>query len=221
MAEKKIYFVNSETLLLESLDVFFSSQSDFTVVGKSSSADVAVKEAEALRPDIMLVDLKAAGMDGGATVTQLKCACSEMKILVLTALGDLSAVVDAIGAGVDGYMLKSSGREAIINAARVVLAGQAVFDRGVLDMLYERMKRSAEDRDPLGLDEQEYRRMLGLLKDHERNICVLVGKGKSNKEISETLHLTEGTVKNYLSRIYNKMGLRDRTSLAVIMARYS
>ncbi|MCR4771938.1 MAG: response regulator transcription factor [Oscillospiraceae bacterium] len=221
MSTKKIYFINSETLLLESLDVFFSSQSDFAVVGKSGKASVAVKEVESLSPDVVLVDLKAAEEDGSGLLAELRRVCPSARLLVLTTGGEISAVIDAIGAGADGYMLKSAGRDAIINAARVIAAGQAVLDRGILAKLHERVKDSAADSGLSGPDEQEYRRMLELLKDHERAICVLVGKGKSNKEISETLHLTEGTVKNYLSRIYNKMGLRDRTSLAVIMARYS
>ncbi|MBP5166327.1 MAG: response regulator transcription factor [Oscillospiraceae bacterium] len=221
MSTKKIYFINSEMLLLESLDVFFSSQNDFTVAGKSGKAATAVKEVETLAPDIVLVDLKVAEGDGSELLAELKRACPGAKLLVLTNGGDISAVIDAIGAGADGYMLKSAGRDAIINAAWVTVSGQTVLDRGILAQLYDRVKDSAADSGLSGPDEQEYRHMLELLKDHERDICVLVGKGKSNKEISETLHLTEGTVKNYLSRIYNKMGLRDRTSLAVIMARYS
>ncbi|MBO4331340.1 MAG: response regulator transcription factor [Oscillospiraceae bacterium] len=220
MPTKKIYFINSEMLLLESLDVFFSSQSDFEVVGKSANAAAAVKEIEALAPDIVLVDLKAAENEAEALLAELRRVSPGAKLLVLTNGGDISSVIDAIGAGADGYMLKSAGRDAIINAARVTAAGQAVLDRSILADLYERVKDSAAEGGS-GPNEQEYRHMLELLKDHERAICVLVGKGKSNKEISETLHLTEGTVKNYLSRIYNKMGLRDRTSLAVIMARYS
>lgn len=220
MSVTRIFFINSENMLLESLDVFFSSQDDFTVVGKADCGAAALKLAPQLNPDVLLIDLNVPDMDGISLLSELRQACPCSKQLILTARGENQNVLDAIGAGVDGYIFKNAGKSAIINAARVIAGGHSVIDRKILSLLNGYVKRAMVTEEDFEFSESEYRGMLDVLKEHERDICMLVGKGKSNREISEALHLTEGTVKNYLSRIYNKLGLRDRTSLAVIMARH-
>jgi len=115
--------------------------------------------------------------------------------------------------------LKSAGRESIINAVRNTISGQSVLDNKVMSTLHSYVEQAVNDKEYAKYKELEHQILLNGLTSREKEICQLVGEGKSNLEIADTLHLTEGTVKNYLSHIYSKMDLRDRLALAVIMTR--
>ena len=219
MEPKKLFFVDDETLLLDSLEVFFSPLDEFTVVGKAESGEEALEKLRAVKPDLILIDLNMAGMGGINLISHIREMYPNIKLLVLTTYYDEKNITQAICNGADGYILKSAGRETIINSVRNTISGQSVLDSKVMSTLHSYVERAVQDKKHSENKKQEYQELLNGLTRREKEICYMVGDGKSNTEIAETLHLSEGTVKNYMSNIYSKMDLRDRTALAVIMTK--
>lgn len=219
MEQKKLFFVDDETLLLDSLEVFFSPLPEFTVVGRAESGEEALEKLRTVKPDLILIDLNMAGMGGINLISHIRNMYPKIQLLVLTTYYDEKNITQAICNGADGYILKSAGRETIVNAVRNTISGQSVLDSKVMSMLHSYVEKAVQDKESSEHRELEYKAMLNGLTKREKEICYMVGDGKSNTEIAETLHLSEGTVKNYMSNIYSKMDLRDRTALAVIMTK--
>jgi Response regulator containing a CheY-like receiver domain and an HTH DNA-binding domain len=219
MSVTKLFFVDDESLLLDSLEVFFEPLPEFTVVGKAESGEEALEKLKRAHPDLILIDLNMTGMGGINLITSIKSIYPDIKILVLTTYYDEKNIISAVFNGADGYILKSAGRESIINAVRNTISGQSVLDNKVMSTLHSYVEQAVNDKEYAKYKELEHQILLNGLTSREKEICQLVGEGKSNLEIADTLHLTEGTVKNYLSHIYSKMDLRDRLALAVIMTR--
>lgn len=219
MEQKKLFFVDDETLLLDSLEVFFSPLPEFTVVGRAESGEEALDKLRSVCPDLILIDLNMAGMGGIKLISHIRNLYPEIQLLVLTTYYDEKNITQAICNGADGYILKSAGRETIINAVRNTISGQSVLDSKVMSMLHAYVEKAVHNKETSEHREMEYKAMLNGLTRREKEICYMVGDGKSNTEIAEALHLSEGTVKNYMSNIYSKMDLRDRTALAVTMTK--
>jgi DNA-binding NarL/FixJ family response regulator len=219
MSVTKLFFVDDESLLLDSLEVFFEPLEEFSVVGKAESGEEALEKLKRVRPDLVLIDLNMTGMGGINLITSIKSMYPGIKLLVLTTYYDEKNIISAVFNGADGYILKSAGRESIINAVRNTITGQSVLDNKVMSTLHSYVEQAVNDKEYAKYKELEHQILLNGLTSREKEICQLVGEGKSNLEIADTLHLTEGTVKNYLSHIYSKMDLRDRLALAVIMTR--
>jgi DNA-binding NarL/FixJ family response regulator len=219
MSVTKLFFVDDESLLLDSLEIFFSPLEEFEIVGKSESGEDALEKLKTVKPDLIMIDLNMTGMGGLNLITAVKSLYPDIKILVLTTYYDEKNVIQAVFNGADGYILKSAGRESIINAVKNTISGQSVLDNKVMSTLHSYVEQAVTDKEYAKYKELEYQILLNGLTSREKEICLLVGEGKSNLEIANILHLTEGTVKNYLSHIYSKMDLRDRLALAVIMTR--
>lgn len=215
----KIFFVDDEKLLLESLAVFFSSDREFQVVGSASSAEEALEKLPEAQPDVLLADLNMAGIGGIRLIREVKQRWPQIRMLVLSTYYDDLNVTSALAAGADGYILKSFSSGEIIEAARMIASGHTVLDQKVMTVLHRTTRRiggDAEKSDPQWARFcEQYRK----LTEREREICRLLQEGRSNREIAADLHITEGTVKNYLSNIYGTLGVRDRTALAVALTK--
>lgn len=214
-----IFFVDDERLLLESLSVFFSSDREFEVVGSAASAEEALEKLNHVHPDVMLVDLNMAGIGGVRLIGEVKRRWPEIRMLVLSTYYDDQSITSALSSGADGYILKSFSSSEIIEAARMVASGHTVLDQKVMSVLHRSARRLGTE--PAAADPQKarFRELYGKLTEREREICRLIQDGRSNREIASALHITEGTVKNYLSNIYGALGVRDRTALAVSLTR--
>jgi DNA-binding NarL/FixJ family response regulator len=217
----KLFFVDDEALLLDSLEIFFSAVSEFVVIGKAQSAEETMDKLRELQPDLMLIDLNMPGIGGLSLIALIKSMYPQIRMLVLTTYYDEKNITTALFNGADGYILKSAGRDSIINAVKNVLSGQSVIDRKVMATIHTFLEQAVQDKEHNRYKELEQNMLLAGLTGREKEICTMVGEGRSNLEISEALHLTEGTIKNYLSNIYSKLGIRDRTALAVIMGKVS
>ncbi len=217
----KIFFVDDERLLLESLGVFFSSDKEFEIVGTAVSAEEALDKLdhEHIRPDVMLVDLNMAGIGGVRLIGEVKRRMPEVRMLVLSTYYDEQSITSARSEGADGYILKSFSSGEIIEAARMVASGHTVLDQKVMSVLHRSTRRLGADHGENDPKRAQFREQYGKLTDREREICRLIQDGRSNREIASVLHITEGTVKNYLSNIYGTLGVRDRTALAVTLTR--
>lgn len=209
----KLMLVDDEPLLLESLELIFFMEDDFMVVGTAADGAAALKLLENKSADIALVDLRMFGMGGLELIRELRSRHSQIKILVLTTFYDEKNIITAIQNGADGYILKDAGREAIVNAVRSVMEGQSTLDKKVMSALAAYMGK-VQRPDVLSAADEAF---LHDITQRELDICRLLAEGYTNSGIAAKLYLTEGTVKNYVSRIYDKTDIRDRAALAVYL----
>ena len=215
----KIFFVDDERLLLESLSVFFSTDEEFEVVGSAASAEEALEKLSHVHPDVMLVDLNMAGIGGVRLIGEVKRRMPEIRMLVLSTYYDDQSITSALSEGADGYILKSVSSGEIIEAARMVASGHTVLDQKVMSVLHRNARRMGNEMSSSDPKRAQFCEQYSKLTEREREICRLIQDGRSNREIAAVLHITEGTVKNYLSNIYSALGVRDRTALAVSLTR--
>ena len=215
----KIFFVDDEKLLLESLAVFFSSDREFQVVGSASSAEEALEKLPEAQPNVLLADLNMAGIGGIRLIREVKQRWPKIRMLVLSTYFDDQNVTSALAAGADGYILKSFSSGEIIEAARMIASGHTVLDQKVMTVLHQTTRRIGSDAEKSDPQRARFFEQYQKLTEREREICRLLQEGRSNREIAADLHITEGTVKNYLSNIYVMLGVRDRTALAVALTK--
>ncbi len=199
----KIIVIDDDSIVLMSLKMILEA-AGITVAGTGSDGADMTSLYELHRPDIILSDIRMKGQDGISAAKELLESHPEAKILFLTTFSDDEYVMDALKYGARGYILKQD-YEGIVSAVNAVESGQSVFGREIVGKIPDISDKSHR-KDifiNMGITEKEY------------EITGLVAEGLSNREIAEKLFLSEGTVRNYLSSILDKLGLRDRTQLAV------
>ncbi|SDB53682.1 two component transcriptional regulator, LuxR family [Ruminococcaceae bacterium FB2012] len=199
----KIIVVDDDRLVALSLKTILESEDGLTVEAMGSSGREAVELYEKYAPDVVLMDIRMEGMTGLEAGEEILRSHPDAKILYLTTFSDDEYIVRALTIGAKGYILKQDF-EGIAPALRTVYNGQSVFGDKVMDKLPVLMQPKTE------FDFAGYG-----ISDKEREIIELVAKGFSNKEIAAELFLGEGTVRNYLSTLLEKLSLRDRTQLAI------
>lgn len=213
MGGYKVLLVDDEKLLLDSLEIILSLN-NMEITGKANDGKEALqlleeKEADC---DIALVDLNMKGMGGTELIKIMKERFSHVKILVLTTFYDDKYITEAIAGGADGYLLKDSGKDMILGAITQILNGITVLDKKVMARLAELMagnSGSGSKQENVSYDISEE------LTEREKEICSLMVDGLTNKQIADRLYISEGTVKNYISNIYDKTGIHDRVKLIV------
>ena len=199
----KVLVVDDDSLVAMSLKTILSSDSEIEVVGTGSSGNEAIKLYDEFEPDVLLMDIRMAGMTGLEAGTEIVKKHKDARILYLTTFNDDEYIIKAISLGAKGYIIKQDF-DSIIPAVKAVCNGQSVFGSGITEKLPDMINRKGSfDYDKYGITPQE------------REIIEEVANGLSNKEIADKLFLSEGTVRNYLSNILRKLELRDRTNLAI------
>lgn len=198
----RILIVDDHDVVREGLQTFLSEEDDLVVVGEASNGLEAVKLAGSLRPDVILMDLLMPGMDGVEATRRIRTANPAANVLVLTSYADHQHVRDAVQAGAIGYILKDVLKSDLLQAIRHAAVGRPTLhpeaQRQLIQQVYAPAPTLAES-----------------LTEREREVLGLIARGRSNKEIAATLHLTEGTVKGYVSAILAKLGVADRTQAAL------
>jgi DNA-binding NarL/FixJ family response regulator len=184
------------------------TQSDLSVVGTAADGRQAVQVSRRLQPDVVLMDIRMPGMDGIEATRQLADGPDGPRILVLTTFDLDEYVYDALRAGASGFLLKDVTAERLIEAVRIVASGDALLSPGVTRRLIGEFAQrpTARPQRIAALDE---------LTPRETEVLELVAEGLSNPEIAARLVVTEETVKTHVSRVLNKLGLRDRTQAVV------
>ncbi len=223
MGGYKVLLVDDEKLLLDSLEIILSLN-HMEITGKANDGREALQilEEKAADCDIALVDLNMKGMGGTELIKIMKQRFSDIKILVLTTFYDDKYITEAIAGGADGYLLKDSGKDTILGAITQILSGITVLDQKVMARLTELMAGNFERTDK-GRPNGEQGNVSGdismELTGREKEICSLMADGLTNKQIADRLYISEGTVKNYISSIYDKTGIHDRVKLIVELKR--
>lgn len=203
----KIILVDDEELLLESLEIILTFN-NMEIVGKAHDGYEALNILEKNICELALVDLNMKGMGGIELIKKMKEKYPDIKILVLTTFYDDENITQAISNGADGYLLKDSGKSAILGAVEQIMNGRNVIDGKVMQRLAVLMN---------GKNRQSSYPADESMTSREKEICSLLAQGLTNKQIAETLFISEGTVKNYISSIYEKTGIHDRAKLIVKM----
>jgi DNA-binding NarL/FixJ family response regulator len=192
-----LLIVDDHPVVRDGLSGMFASTAEFSVLGEAGDGAEAVRLAEALRPDVILMDLRMPGLDGVAAITELARRGVAARVLVLTTYDTDSDVLAAVGAGATGYLLKDAPRAELLRAVRAAANGEAVLAPSVAARLMSRVRTPGPE-EPLSARELE---VLGL-----------VAAGNTNREAAARLFISEATVKTHLLHIYEKLGVSDRAA---------
>jgi len=207
MQKIKILLVDDQRLIREGLKTLLELENDFKVVGEAKNGKDAVEQFRKLRPDVVLMDIRMPEMDGVQATQVIKMNYDSAKIIILTTFDEDEYVFEAIRAGAVGYLLKDVSSEEIASAVRIVSQGGALLQPNVTKKI---LKEFSTLEKPLLRSENIK------LSEREKEIVSLVAMGLTNSEIAEKLFLSEGTVKNYISNIFSKLGAKNRASLIEI-----
>ncbi|MEW6401280.1 MAG: response regulator transcription factor [Chloroflexota bacterium] len=205
MAKTRILLVDDHDIVRLGLMTLLNDQPDMEVVGEASTAAEAVKATEKLSPDVVLMDIRLPGEGGIEAARQIMSRFPETKVVMLTSFADDELVVRAISAGAVGYVLKQVGNEELLRAIQAAARGEALLDPSTTARLLSRV-REAERK----ADEDAFRD----LSNREMDVLVHLAKGRTNAEIGRLLNLSEKTVGNYVSTMFEKLHLSNRIELA-------
>jgi DNA-binding NarL/FixJ family response regulator len=187
------------------------TQSDFRIVGKGKDGCDAIRLVENCRPDVLLLDINLAYLNGVKTASMLKKRFPHTAIIILTCLDSDTHALNALYSGVAGYLLKSTDMNKLAEVIRVVHQGGCHISPHIAAKILPRMLQAAQGKSPL---KQSLSSLVNLTKQ-ELQITCLVGEGLENQEIAEKMTLKEGTIRNHITIILQKTSLRNRTQLAV------
>ncbi|MBO5617325.1 response regulator [Pseudobutyrivibrio sp.] len=212
MEKKRILLVDDDELITMSLEMIILAEAEFEIIGKGCSGREAVTLFDELTPDLLLMDIRMNDMNGLEAAEEILSKHKDATILFLTTFSDDEYIIKALKLGVKGYLLKQDYKS-LPAALHAAINGQSVFGGAVIDKLPTLMSKPNTTDD--SFDYRKYD-----ISEKEYEVIQLVAEGFSNKEISQKLFLSEGTVRNYLSTILEKLNLRDRTQLAIFYLKH-
>jgi DNA-binding NarL/FixJ family response regulator len=210
MSEKtRILLVDDQKLMREGLRILLELEPDLQVVGEAGDGQAALTIYAQLQPDVVLMDVRMPGLDGVEATWRLHERWPDARIIILTTFDDDEYIFEGLRAGAQGYLLKDVSGQELAEAVRTVAAGGALIEPSVARRVLAEFARLAPPARPpeAGLAEE--------LSEREREVLELLAQGHTNREIARRLSLAEGTVKNYVTNILQKLGVRDRTQAAV------
>lgn len=200
----KVLIVDDDALIRDSLKIILGLEEDIQVIGTACNGQEAFEACKVEVPDILLMDIRMPVMDGVLGTKLIKGNFKDVKVIILTTFKDDEYIKEAVKNGAEGYILKNQSSDSIVESIRTVYKGNTVFHREVADTLSS-MLREGSRKDPGAF----------AITEREFEILKFIGEGLSNKEISSKLYLSDGTVRNYVTALLEKLELRDRTQLAI------
>ena len=202
----KVLIVDDHQVVRQGLCTFLELHDDILVVGEAGDGLAAVELAARLTPDVILMDLVMPGLDGIAATSRIKALGLDARVIALTSFAEDNKVFPAIQAGASSYLLKDVTPEVLVEAIRAVHHGEARLHPEIVQKLMQRAARPAEAANGA---------LPGSLTEREADVIRLVARGQSNREIAQALVISEKTAKAHISNILGKLGLEDRTQLAI------
>lgn len=206
----RILLVDDQDLLRQGLASLLALEEDLEIIGQASNGNEAIVQATELQPDVILMDVRMPVCDGVTATQEIHQRFPWMRILVLTTFDDDEYIWQSLQAGALGYLLKSTPSSQLANAIRTVYQGHSQLGPSIASKVFAQM--NSQPVEPPTTDHR--------FSDRETEILQLLGQGLNNKEIAQQLYLTEGTVKNHISRILAELGMRDRTQAALWAQKY-
>ncbi|WP_329248081.1 response regulator transcription factor [Actinoallomurus sp. NBC_01490] len=201
----RVLIADDHPVVRQGLRTFLGVQEDIEVVGEAADGVEAVARAEALTPDVILLDLKMPGVDGQAALEELRSRGIPSRVLVLTSVGERARVLPVVRAGASGYLYKDVDPQALVQAIRAVHDGHVLFAPEAADAM---------------LAPDQGGKAAVALTEREREVLTQIARGRSNREIARALVVSEKTVKTHVSNILMKLGLQDRTQAALYAVRH-
>ncbi len=205
----RVMLVDDHEVVREGLRTLVGKNKGLIVVAEAATMAEAIETAARAKPDVVIMDVRLPDGSGVEACRTIREARPETKVIMLTSYADDEALFASIVAGAAGYLLKQTRGQAVIDAITSVAQGRSLLDPDVTGKVLERVRRGRDEDDPA----------FASLTDQERKVLEQLAEGRTNREIGEVLFLSEKTVKNYVSRILDKLGLSRRAEAAAYMAK--
>lgn len=207
----KVIIADDQELIRQSLQIVLQIEGNIEVLDAVADGNEVLESIERAKPDVVLMDIRMPGMDGVVCTRVIKEKYPEVKIIILTTFDDDEYVYNALKYGASGYLLKGTSTSELVTAIEKVYNGTAMINEDITSKVVKIFSRLAKSNSLIKVDESQVEN----LRENEKRIISLIGRGFSNKEIAEELYLSNGTVRNTISNILGKLNLRDRTQLAI------
>lgn len=212
----RVLLVDDQALFREGLNTLLSVHADIDVVGEASNGEESLLQAAALQPDVVLMDLRMPLLDGAAATRRLRASHPHIQVIVLTTFDDDEHIFEGLRAGAVGYLLKDVPSQKLVEAIRTAARGESFLHPSVATRLVAEFNRLADTHpSPLPHPSSPPSSLVEPLSERELEILHHLTQGASNREIANALYITEGTVKNHITNILGKLGVRDRTQAAL------
>jgi DNA-binding NarL/FixJ family response regulator len=205
MPHLRILLVDDHEVVRLGLRSLLEHHTDFEVVGEASSAVEAVEKAHELLPDIILMDIRLVGGSGIEATHEITNQLPATKVIMLTSYAEDEMLFSAIRAGAAGYVLKQIGSDALVKAIEAAARGEATLDPSLTQRVFSEVRRAIQNEEEAAFSD---------LSPQEMQVLALIAEGRTNREIAESLFLSEGTVRNYVSSILYKLGVSNRAEAA-------
>jgi DNA-binding NarL/FixJ family response regulator len=206
----RVLLVDDQALFREGLETLLSVHEDLQVVGEASNGQEALKVAANVQPDVVLMDVRMPIMDGVRATRHMKEALPQCRVIVLTTFDDDEYIFDALRAGAVGYLLKDVASAQLVEAIRAAARGESILEPSVAAKVIAEFTRVSRL-----VPSAKMKQLVDPLSERELEILGWIARGASNKEIADQLFIAEGTVKNHMTNILGKLGVRDRTQAAL------
>ena len=206
----RVLLADDQSILADGIKSVLSSCPDLEVVGIASDGFEALQLTESCSPDVVLMDIRMPNMNGVIATQEIKRRRPDVKVLILTTFDDSDYILNAINNGASGYLLKDTSSAALIDAIKNAYEGDTILPAKIAKRIADAARMVSSDR------EMKLKRAFGL-SDREVEIAIMIYEGFTNKQIASALKLTDGTARNYISSIYEKMGASSRTDAVEVM----
>lgn len=204
----RVFVLDDHEVVRRGIASLLDIEPDIEVAGEAGTAAGALARVPAIRPDVAILDVRLPDGDGVTVCRELRARLPGLNCLMLTSFADEEAMFNSVMAGASGYVLKQIHGLDLVGAVRTVAAGQSLLDPRSTRRMLDKLRRDAQRADPLAS-----------LTEHERRILDHIGDGLTNRQIAERLYLSEKTIKNHISVIFDKLGMQRRTQAAALIAR--
>ncbi|MDD2397870.1 MAG: response regulator transcription factor [Tissierellia bacterium] len=206
----KLLLADDQDILTQGLKLILGAEEDIEIVGIANNGKKAYELCRIRKPDVVLMDIQMPEVNGVEATAMITKEFPHIKIIVLTTFNDDEYIYDALKNGASGYMLKDASPMEILKAVRTVYNGGALIQSEVAVKVIDKFSQLAKETVDKHIDPKAE-----LLTDREIEVCRLIAEGRNNKEIANELFLSQGTVKNHITKVLLKLDLRDRTQLAI------